>query len=163
VVEVRVATAADEDVLAALDRAAWTSLSTPAPPPGAEWTFFDEKTAPADVLVGLSEGEVAGYLKLGPATPLGASAHILMINGFAVDPAMQGRGVGRALIGAAIAEARRRRARRLRLRVLGLNARARGLYESAGFVVDGVLPGEFFLDGVYVDDVFMGLDLAAPD
>ena len=34
-----------------------------------------------------------------------------MINGLAVDPARQRRGVGRALIEAAIAEARRRGAR----------------------------------------------------
>jgi ribosomal protein S18 acetylase RimI-like enzyme len=159
VVELRTAQAADEEALAALDRATWTPLSSPAPPPGPGFTFFDEKTAPGDVVVGLTDGEVAGYVKLGPATPLDASTHVLMIQGLAVDPALQRRGVGRALVEGAIAEARRRGARRLRLRVLSPNAGARRVYESAGFVVEGVLPGEFFLDGVYVDDVFMGLDL----
>ncbi len=47
------------------------------------------------------------------------------------------------------------------LRVLGHNHAARGLYESAGFVVEGVLRGEFLLDGVYVDDVAMALDLTS--
>lgn len=46
------------------------------------------------------------------------------------------------------------------LRVLGHNAPARALYESEGFVVEGLLPGEFFLDGRYVDDVMMGRSLA---
>ncbi|NUR65391.1 MAG: GNAT family N-acetyltransferase, partial [Streptomyces sp.] len=53
----------------------------------------------------------------------------------------------------------RRGARRLTLRVLGHNTPARRLYESEGFVVEGVLPEEFLLDGEYVDDVFMGRGL----
>ncbi|MCZ9342980.1 GNAT family N-acetyltransferase, partial [Streptomyces sp. TRM76130] len=36
---------------------------------------------------------------------------------------------------------------------------ARRLYESEGFVVEGVLPGEFLLDGGYADDVLMGKSL----
>jgi RimJ/RimL family protein N-acetyltransferase len=42
------------------------------------------------------------------------------------------------------------------LRVLGHNAAARRLYEGCGFVVEGVLPGEFLIEGRYVDDVLMG-------
>ena len=38
---------------------------------------------------------------------------------------------------------------------------ARGLYEAAGFEVEGVLRGEFLLEGDYVDDVLMALDLTA--
>jgi RimJ/RimL family protein N-acetyltransferase len=66
-----------------------------------------------------------------------------------------------ALVDAAVREARARGARRLTLRVLGPNMAARGLYEAAGFVVEGVLPEEFLLDGRYVDDVLMALDLTA--
>ncbi|MYV66769.1 GNAT family N-acetyltransferase, partial [Streptomyces sp. SID2131] len=43
--------------------------------------------------------------------------------------------------------------------VLGHNAPARALYASEGFAVEGVLPGEFLLDGAYVDDVCMGRSL----
>ena len=68
-------------------------------------------------------------------------------------------GAGRALIDAAAAEARARGARRLTLRVLGPNAGARRLYESAGFVVEGIQHGEFVLEGREVDDVMMALDL----
>jgi ribosomal protein S18 acetylase RimI-like enzyme len=63
--------------------------------------------------------------------------------------------VGRALLEAALAEARRRGARKLSLRVLGDNERARALYERAGFEVEGVLRAEFHLDGRDVDDVLM--------
>ncbi|NED74569.1 GNAT family N-acetyltransferase, partial [Streptomyces sp. SID9944] len=53
-------------------------------------------------------------------------------------------------------EARRQGARRITLRVLGHNTPARRLYESEGYAVEGVLPGEFLLEGAYVDDVLMG-------
>ena len=160
-VEVRPASLADEAALADIDRVTWTAETSPAPVPPEGRAFFDERTDPADVLVAEVDGEVAGYVKLGLATPLPASAHVRTISGVAVDPARMRMGIGRALIDAAAAEARARGATRLTLRVLGPNEGARRLYESAGFVVEGVQRGEFFLDGAYVDDVLMALDLGA--
>ena len=159
--EVRFAELSDEAALAALDRAAWTAFSSPGPVPADDEPFFNERTDPADVLVAVAKGVLAGYVRLGRASRFASSDHVLTINGIAVDPARQRRGVGRALIEAAAAEARRRGARRLTLRVFGPNTAARALYEAAGFVVEGVLLGEFFLDGAYVDDVLMALDLTA--
>jgi RimJ/RimL family protein N-acetyltransferase len=156
VVEVRAATAADEEPLAVLDRAAWTTFSSPGPLDEGE-PFFNERNPRDGVLVAVVEGEVAGYVRIQPATRFRSSDHVLAVNGVAVDPARQGQGIGRALIDAAIEEARRRGARRLTLRVFSPNERARRLYESAGFVVEGVLRDEFFLDGRYVDDVLMAL------
>jgi ribosomal protein S18 acetylase RimI-like enzyme len=158
-IEVRPAGPADEDALAALDRANWSWLSSPAPPPGPEWTFFDERTAPEDVLVALDDGEIAGYVKLGRATPVAASDHVLMVTGLSVAEEFRRRGVGRALLDAAIREATARGARRLTLRVLAPNEPARRLYESAGFVVEGVQRELFLLEGAYVDDILMTLDL----
>jgi RimJ/RimL family protein N-acetyltransferase len=154
VVEVRAATTADEEPLTALDRAAWTPFSSPGPRDEAA-PLFNERTSHEDVLVAVVDGELAGYIRLNRATRFQSSDHVLTVNGIAVDPAHQGRGVGRVLIDAAIAEARRRGARRLTLRVFSPNERARRLYESAGFVVEGVLREEFFLDGRYVDDILM--------
>ena len=158
VVEVRAATASDEDGLAVLDRATWSPLSSPAPLPGERVKFFDEKTAPEDVLVAVEGGELAGYVRLGRGR-LEASAHVAVVNGIAVDAARRRQGVGRALLEAVAAEARRRGARRLTLRVLASNEPARRLYEAAGFAVEGVLRGEFFLAGAYVDDLWMAREL----
>jgi ribosomal protein S18 acetylase RimI-like enzyme len=158
VLEIRAARAADQEPLAILDRAAWTPFSSPGPLDEAE-PFFNERTAPEDVLVAVVDGEVAGYLRLNRGSRFRSSDHVLTVNGVAVDPARQGRGIGRALIDAAIAEARARGARRLTLRVFSPNERARRLYESAGFVVEGVLRDEFFLDGRYVDDILMAREL----
>lgn len=121
--------------------------------------FFDERHVPEDYLVAEVEDRVIGYIRLGLPTPLACNAHVRQIQGLAVLDEGRGRGVGRALIRAAAEEARRRGARRITLRVLGHNTPARGLYESEGFVVEGVLPQEFLLGGEYVDDVFMGRSL----
>jgi len=160
-VEVRPALAADEAALARIDRATWSWLTSPAPPPGPEWTFFDDRVGVKDVLVAVVDGEVAGYVRLGRASPVAASDHVVTVNGIAVDPERRRLGVGRALLQAAAREAAARGGRRLTLRVLGLNDSARRLYESVGFVVEGVQREEFFLEGRYVDDVLMALDLTA--
>jgi ribosomal protein S18 acetylase RimI-like enzyme len=123
------------------------------PPPGTP--FFGIHTTPPDVLVAVVDGEIAGYVTLKPATELQASDHVLHVAGLAVAEAARRRGVGRALMDAAVDEARRRGARRLTLRVLAPNLAARTLYERSGFVVEGVLRGEFHLDGEDVDDMLM--------
>ncbi|KUN28541.1 acetyltransferase [Streptomyces antibioticus] len=150
----------DDEELGRLDRATWSPLHAvmPAPQPPYE-PFFDERHSPDDHLVAELDGRVVGYVRLAFPTPLAANAHVRQIQGFAVAEEARGLGVGRALIRAVTEEARRRGARRLTLRVLGHNTPARKLYESEGFVVEGVLPEEFLIDGAYVDDVFMGRSL----
>ncbi len=160
-VEIRLADHDDDRALAAIDRAAWSPLGSPGARPADDRPFFDARTAPGDVLVGLLDGRVAGYATLAPATPLPSGAHVLTLNGVAVEQRARRAGVGRALVAAAAAEARARGARRLTLRVLADNEPARRLYESLGFVVEGVQRQEFLLDGRYVDDVLMALDLTA--
>ncbi|MER5542064.1 N-acetyltransferase family protein [Streptomyces sp. NPDC001118] len=154
---IRVAVAGDEEALALLDRATWSTLHAVSPQP--EGPFFDERHVPQDYLVAEADGRVVGYIRIARPTPLASNAHVLQIQGLAVADEARGRGLGRALIRAAGEEARRRGARRLTLRVLGHNAPARALYESEGFAVEGVQPEEFLLDGAYVDDVLMGRKL----
>ncbi|MEG8275898.1 GNAT family N-acetyltransferase [Streptomyces sp. AHA2] len=156
-VRVRVAVPEDEAELALLDRRAWSPLHAVTPEPRPPYPpFFGERHPPRDCLVAEDDGRLAGYTHLGFPTPLASNRHVLQIQGLAVAEEARGRGAGRALVRAAVAEARRRGARRLTLRVLGHNTPARKLYESEGFTVEGVLPEEFLLDGRYVDDVFMG-------
>jgi ribosomal protein S18 acetylase RimI-like enzyme len=157
---VRTAVPGDDADLAELDRRVWSTLHAVTPRPQPPYPpFFDERHAPGDHLVAELDGRLVGYVRLGFPTPLAANAHVRQIQGLAVAEETRGRGVGRALIQAAVDEARRRGARRLTLRVLGHNAPARALYEAEGFAVEGVLPEEFLLDGAYVDDVCMGRSL----
>ncbi|MDQ0747944.1 GNAT superfamily N-acetyltransferase [Streptomyces africanus] len=154
---IRVAAPDDDEGLALLDRLAWSHLHAVVPRPQPPYPpFFSDRHAPEDCLVAELGDRLAGYLHLGFPTPVAANRHVLQIQGLAVAEEARGRGVGRALVRAAVDEGRRRGARRLTLRVLGHNAPARRLYEAEGFVVEGVLPEEFRLDGQYVDDVLMG-------
>ncbi|MFE1309792.1 GNAT family N-acetyltransferase [Streptomyces sp. NPDC058755] len=154
---IRIALPADDEELTLLDKATWSTLHAVTPEPQPPYDpFFGERHSPEDTLVAELDGRIVGYVRLGFPTSLAANAHVRQIQGLAVHDDARGRGVGRALIRAAIEEARSRGARRITLRVLGHNTLARGLYESEGFVVEGVQPEEFLLDGVYVDDVLMG-------
>jgi ribosomal protein S18 acetylase RimI-like enzyme len=155
VISIRRAQLEDDGTLGQLDAATWTDdvSPTPAPPVGTE--FFNERTRPDDVLVAVIDGNVIGYAKLGRSSALPSHQHVLDVNGLTVDPSRQRLGAGRALIEAAVEEARKRGARKLSLRVLGGNTSARRLYEACGFVVEGLLRDEFLLGGRYVDDVFM--------
>jgi ribosomal protein S18 acetylase RimI-like enzyme len=118
------------------------------------------RTHPENVLVAELDGAIAGWGKMEHPTPLPSSDHVWHVTGLAVDPAREGRGVGRALMEALIDEARARGGRRMTLRVFAPNERARRLYERLGFEVEGVLRDEFQVgDGVYVDDYLLALRL----
>jgi ribosomal protein S18 acetylase RimI-like enzyme len=155
VVSTRPARASDGERLQAIDLATWAPSVSPAPAPDPTRRFFGNGHSAGDVIVAEIEGRVVGYVSLHQGLSIPSHDHVLEIDGLAVDPADQGRGVGRALVDAAQREAGRRGARKLSLRVLGPNAAARRLYEACGFVTEGVLVGEFRLDGVYVDDLLM--------
>lgn len=160
--QVRPATEADGVRLREIDVATWSTRTTPAPPPKADDRFFRGGLVPEDVLVAEDGGELVGYVMLHQSIPVPSHAQVLEINGLAVDPGHQGRGLGRRLVRAALNEARTRGARKVTLRVLGPNTSARALYESCGFVTEGVLRGEFVLDGQDVDDHLMALTLDQP-
>ncbi|MET8180179.1 GNAT family N-acetyltransferase [Streptomyces sp. NPDC005336] len=154
---IRPAVIDDETALADLDRRTWSPLHAVQPRPEPPFDrFFTHRNRPENILVAELDGYTVGYIRLVPASPLACNAHVRQIQGLAVDQEARGRGVARALLGAAYAEARRQGAIRITLRVLGHNAPARRLYESERFAVEGVLPGEYLLEGAYVDDVLMG-------
>ncbi|WP_345597090.1 GNAT family N-acetyltransferase [Streptomyces marokkonensis] len=159
---IRRARSDDEQPLRRLDHETWSYLHAVSPRPEPDDPFFREICGPADHLVAELDGAVVGYVRLGFPTPLASNAHVRQIRGLAVADAARGNGVGRALVRAAVEEARRLEARRITLRVLGHNTAARKLYESEGFVVEGVQPEEFHLGGEYVDDVTMGRSLIGP-
>ncbi|SEC68501.1 Predicted N-acetyltransferase YhbS [Amycolatopsis tolypomycina] len=159
-ITIRLARPEDEAALTEIDRRTWSSAVSPAPPPEPGTPFFGEDARPGNFLVAEHEGEVAGYVRLSAGFPIDAHRHVLVIGGLAVDPDRQRLGIGRQLVEAAVAAARRKGARKLTLRVLGHNTGARRVYERCGFVTEGVLRGEFRLDGTDVDDVLMARSLA---
>jgi ribosomal protein S18 acetylase RimI-like enzyme len=158
-VTIRLAEPGDEEPLARIDEVTWSSQVTPAPPREPGGCFFGARTRLKDVLVAVVDGVVAGYVSLHQSIPLPSHTHVLEITGLAVDPRFQGQGIGRRLVREAQREAGLRGARKLSLRVLAPNASARALYDSCGFEVEGVLRGEFVLDGAPTDDLLLACRL----
>jgi ribosomal protein S18 acetylase RimI-like enzyme len=79
--------------------------------------------------------------------------------GMGVVPEFRGRGIGRALLDATLAAARRKGLARVDLEVRADNTAAIGLYRAAGFNVEGVKRDALRLDGGRFDLVMMALHL----
>ncbi|WP_243789467.1 GNAT family N-acetyltransferase [Saccharopolyspora gloriosae] len=161
---VRTAVQGDERELARIVHAAWSWESSVFPRPPLDAPVFTEPVLPENVLVAVEDAQPLGFAKLVPSSLANprigsAAAHVQMIYGCSVAPQHQGRGVGTALLRAIRRESVARGARRVTLKVLGSNPRAQALYRRHGYQVEGTLRGEFFLQGKYVDDVLMALDL----
>ncbi|MDO1529633.1 GNAT family N-acetyltransferase [Fulvimonas sp. R45] len=111
-------------------------------------------------MLGAFEGDVlAGFV--GVLHPQRAKLrHAMELAGLYVAPAHRRRGVGRALLHAAIAQARATRGvRQLKLGVNASNAAALALYRAAGFETYGVEPAALAIDGLFHDEALCMLRL----
>ncbi len=79
--------------------------------------------------------------------------------GISVDAAWRGKGIGTALMEHLLAGAREQGLVRIELRVFTRNPVARRLYEKFGFVEEGRHPYAWCKQGVWVEEVTMGLIL----
>lgn len=110
---------------------------------------IEQQGSEARCLVAALEGRIVGDIGLHPAK--GRRAHTATI-GMGVHDDFTRRGIGRALLGEAIAVADAwLNLRRLELTVYADNEAAIGLYRSFGFEVEGTMPQYAFRGGVYVD------------
>lgn len=106
-------------------------------------------------LVAELDGEVVGSLGLHPVDSRVRRRHAAML-GISVAMEAQGRGVGKALMAAALDYADRwAQILRIELQVYPDNRRAIALYEGFGFVHEGRHRAYALRDGVYVDSLSM--------
>ncbi len=162
-VKVRVAHASDEAQLAQLDRISWSPRSGfPSVIQQAGSVFFLTESPPQAFLVAEIDGVVVGYIRLGSPLPLPENAHVISVLGLAVAPEARRRGVATALLSAAEERARARGARKLSLRTFSTNPQAIRLYTRFGFEREGLLRGEFLIEGQYVDDILLAKYLTGP-
>jgi RimJ/RimL family protein N-acetyltransferase len=114
------------------------------------------------VVVAEADGRAVGSCTIGPVGPLRQSetGHIGEL-GILVDRRMRGKGVGEALLRAALEEARGV-FEQVRLAVFADNERAKRLYLRFGFVPCGRIPRAIKRGSQYVDEELMILDLKEP-
>jgi len=150
--QVRLATVADAESIAAVHASAWRSAYHALLPPAVldqvdaasrigTWRANIESAA-RDVLVAVTEGDIVGFCSLAPSRDPGALATCGEITALYVHPSSWRRGHGRYLLAAARDHAASRGWQELTLWVLRSNAPAREFYVSRGFEHDGAVKNE---------------------
>ncbi|HZO49882.1 MAG TPA: GNAT family N-acetyltransferase [Gaiellaceae bacterium] len=111
----------------------------------------------AAVFVVEADGDVVARLSLA-RDPHPASRHVADL-GLMVAAPYRRRGIGRALLEQAVRWARESGVRKLELHVFPWNTPALRLYESFGFVQEGVRRGHYVREGEEVDAILMAYRL----
>lgn len=106
------------------------------------------------------DGEVAGFIGIGPANDRDVGPSVGEVYAIYVEPRFWDRGIGRALFAKAVAELRAQGFRAAVLWVLGTNERARRFYAIAGWRTDGGFKTETRPGGVELNEVRYRIDLA---
>ena len=108
-----------------------------------------------------TDGIRKGMFKLIPQKH--RNSHILYLGGVAIEPASSGKGLGRQMIEELTYLAVGSGYTRIELTVATSNQRAIHLYESCGFVNEGILRNYTYLksEGRYIDEQVMALLLQA--
>jgi RimJ/RimL family protein N-acetyltransferase len=113
--------------------------------------------ADAAVFVAVDQGEIVARLSVA-RDPHPASAHVADL-GLMVAASHRRRGIGRQLLDRAVAWARDAGVRKLELHVFPWNGPAIRLYESFGFVREGLRRGHYRRDDDDVDALLMAFHL----
>jgi RimJ/RimL family protein N-acetyltransferase len=153
-IEIRLSKEEDFRQLMELDKNIWNSATTPGE---IAWTSVEEfaKRNPAgSQLVALIDGKVGGYLGFHHPTPLATNKHVLELD-IGVDHRLQGKGIGKQLLQKGKELAKTKGIHKLSLRVLSTNEGAIQFYKKNGFIEQGRLINEFYINGKYVDDLLM--------
>ncbi|MNK25479.1 Spermidine N(1)-acetyltransferase [compost metagenome] len=158
---VRVSELRDAAELIEIDKLVWNSETTPAVLQPVTRENFLQQNPPGSQLVAVMGETVCGYLGFFCPTPLQSNSHVYEIN-IAVHPSYQRIGIGRALMDGMKQYAALQGRRKLCLRVLATNEKAIEFYRSCGFMEQGRLVEEFYLDGRYVDDILLWYPVPQP-
>lgn len=153
--EIRAATAGDFEAMWAIFRAAIaTEDALPFAGTFEASTFQGHWFGLQPAYVALLQDRVVGMYKMGANFP-DLGAHVASAT-YVVDPSMQGRGIGRALVEHSLDQARAEGFLAMQFNdVVSINAPAVELYRRLGFAVVGTLPEAFRHGTLGLVDVFV--------
>ena len=127
-----------------------------APPLDEVTRFIKEGIASgAPQIVAIADKKVVGWCDVWPK-PRAALKHSGVL-GMGVIEGYRGRGIGKALMGAALQAAKDRGFTRVELTVRVDNPRAKKLYEQFGFVEEGLCRRHMCINGEYADSYLMAV------
>ncbi|NCU18442.1 GNAT family N-acetyltransferase [Pallidibacillus pasinlerensis] len=153
-VKIRPSKKADFQQLMTIDHLIWNETNTPSSIYYESVEEYGNNHAEGSQFVAEIAGSVAGYIGFRHPTPLETNRHVLELD-IGIHPDFQRKGVGKALMNFIESWARTNGIRKITVRVLDTNPTAISFYKKNGFVEQGRLVDEFFINGKYVDDLFL--------
>lgn len=150
-IEIREAREEDFAELLAIENRIWTNENSPILHHYDNVEQYKERMGNKQLFVATLAHSVVGFVDVQHPTPLPAHQHQWQL-GIGVHPDFQSLGVGRLLLEHLKAVAPAYGIHKLSLRVMGTNEAAIRFYKRSGFVQEGQLVDEFFIDGTYSDD-----------
>ncbi|SEK90676.1 Ribosomal protein S18 acetylase RimI [Carnobacterium iners] len=159
-IQIRPSQWSDYPDLIAIENQLWNESNTPQVVTYSSPEAYKVQYPVGTHLVAFSESEekVVGFIGFHPPSHLKAHERTWIID-IGVDPTLQSSGVGKKLVDAVKEAAAKKDIHKLSLRVLGTNQRAVQFYQKNGFVIEGILKEEFWLNNRFVDDILMSFTL----
>lgn len=154
ILEIIPSSSEDIEQLMYIDHVIWNDQNTPQVSKWNSAEEYEKAWPPGSQFVAKFKNRVAGYIMFRYPTPLPTNDHVIELM-IGIHPEFQGMGVGRALIQFLKQWAQDNEKRKICLRVLSTNEAAIHFYTSNGFIEQGRLKNEFFINGEYVDDILM--------
>ncbi|MCL2112464.1 MAG: GNAT family N-acetyltransferase [Streptococcaceae bacterium] len=144
----------DFAIVAQLENENWPLTSTPHVMNSSAEKIIEKITKGMGYFIAEENGEILGVLDYGPRHKSEFGRHIITFGIMTVEKA-RGKGVATALITFFIDYARHEGYKKITIQVMGSNPTALKLYEKLGFVCEGRLRKEFFIDETYIDDCIL--------
>lgn len=153
-IHIRPSKKSDYKQLMELDHSIWDATNTPSHIYYESPEEYGKSHPEGSQFVAEIADTVAGYVGYRRPTPLETNRHVLEID-IGVHPEFQRKGVGSALINFIENWGQENGITKISLRVLETNESAISFYKKNGFIEQGRLIDEFFINGQFIDDLLM--------
>ncbi|MCB5951643.1 GNAT family N-acetyltransferase [Enterococcus sp. BWT-B8] len=141
----------DYTALMHIENSIWTNENSPVLHHYDNVEQYKERMGDKLIFVAVLSEKVIGFVDVHPPTPLPSHQHQWMI-GIGVHPDFQSVGAGKHLLTHLKEIAPVYNIHKISLRVMGPNKRAIAFYKRNGFIQEGHLVDEFYINGDYCDD-----------
>lgn len=141
----------------------WLATERYVPTPQWEQVLHHPDAEPRALLVVAErQNQIVGWCRVFPYQFGNKSSHVADV-GIGVHPEFRRRGIGRALMQNAVDWARDQRFEKLTLDLYASSKSARHLFEKTGFHVIGTRARHARINGAYVDEILMEMELQMLD